>query len=142
MICNNAGCMVNNKWLSLPERYSKIKVGCFQIMPNHFHGIFIINDVGAGLVPAPSRATTRVAPNVGEIAGSFKSITTPEYIRGANIKGWIPFNGRLWQHNYFEHIHRDQTDHERIAKYIDSNPLNWEDDEENMEIPREPKGVK
>ena len=86
MICNPAGNMIQNIWLSLPERYPNIKVDCFQIMPNHFHGIIIINDVGAGLVPAPFRATTSlkkregpagVAPTVGENVCSFKLINFP-----------------------------------------------------------------
>ncbi|HEY5505052.1 MAG TPA: hypothetical protein VIK28_07830 [Sedimentisphaerales bacterium] len=33
--------------------------------------------------------------------------------------------------NYYEHIIRDQTDYERIAASILSNPANWDQDEEN-----------
>ena len=50
----------------------------------------------------------------------------------------------LWQRNYYEHeipaggILRDQTDHERIARHITSNPLNWVDDEENPKLPENP----
>jgi REP element-mobilizing transposase RayT len=35
-----------------------------------------------------------------------------------------------WQRNYYEHIIRNQPDHERIANYIATNPVNWENDEE------------
>lgn len=38
----------------------------------------------------------------------------------------------IWQRNYYEHILQDRSDHERITKYIASNPMNWEEDEENM----------
>jgi REP element-mobilizing transposase RayT len=37
----------------------------------------------------------------------------------------------IWQRNYYEHIIRDQTDYERIANYIVSNPENWQDNQEN-----------
>jgi REP element-mobilizing transposase RayT len=51
---NAAGNMVNKIWSLLPERYPNISVEIYQIMPNHFHGIIIINEininVGATLV--------------------------------------------------------------------------------------------
>jgi putative transposase len=87
MVWNPVSIMIQEVWSSLPERFPNIELGKSQVMPNHFHGIIIINDVGAGLVPAPFRATTRVAPTVDEIVGSFKSITTHAYIRGVKTQG-------------------------------------------------------
>ncbi|MCX6037822.1 MAG: hypothetical protein NTW99_08005 [Chloroflexi bacterium] len=40
-------------------------------------------------------------------------------------------SAHIWQRNYYEHIIRDQTDTERIAGTILTNPANWNDDEEN-----------
>jgi len=148
MICNAPGNMVDRLWLSLPEQYPTINVDIFQVMPNHFHGIIIINEVGATLVVAQSqnerfpskRAGTRPAPTIGEIVGAFKSITTHEYIQCVRTNGWPPFNQKLWQRNYYEHILRDQTEHERIANYIESNPLNWDEDKENLKKPGVPSG--
>ena len=37
----------------------------------------------------------------------------------------------VWQRNYWEHIIRDNGDLQRITTYIESNPLNWEDNTEN-----------
>ena len=37
----------------------------------------------------------------------------------------------VWQRNYYEHIIRNQVDHERIAGYILDNPVNWKQDDEN-----------
>ncbi len=57
-------------------------------MPNHIHGIIeiIIVDqcVGVPLVGTPKRATTRVAPTVGDVVGAYKSLSTNEYIQ--NVK--------------------------------------------------------
>ncbi len=58
-------------------------------------------------------------------------MTTNEYIRGVKQSRWPPLNGKLWQRNYYEHIIRDQPDHERIANYIATNPAQWGEDEEN-----------
>ena len=87
------------------------------------------------------RATTRVAPTgteavsvaptIGGIVGAFKSITTHKYIQGVDEFGWPVFYKRLWQRNSYEHIIRDEADHERIAGYILDNPVNWDQDEEN-----------
>ena len=81
--------------------------------------------VGAGLVPAHIniRATTRVAPTtLGDIVGSFKSLTTNEYINGVNNNGWKPFNKRIWQRNYWEHVIRTDDDLDKIRTYINNNP--------------------
>jgi REP element-mobilizing transposase RayT len=73
---------------------------------------------------------------LGEHAGSplhrvvqwFKTMTTNEYIRGVKTLNWQPFNKKLWQRNYWEHIIRNDESYQRIANYIINNPAHWEDD--------------
>ncbi|MBK8627675.1 MAG: hypothetical protein IPN86_19565 [Saprospiraceae bacterium] len=45
---------------------------------------------------------------VGDMVGAFQSIVTVEYIRGVKNMGWTPFNGKLLQRNYYEHIIRNE----------------------------------
>lgn len=59
---------------------------------------------------------------------AFKSITTHEYIKGVKQSGWIPFTGKLWQRNYYEHVIRDEDSYLKIADYINTNPLKWMED--------------
>lgn len=59
---------------------------------------------------------------------AFKSITTVEYIRGVKQSAWRPFNGKLWQRNYWEHIIRDEQSYQTISNYIVNNPAKWKDD--------------
>ena len=61
----------------------------------------------------------------------FKTMTTNEYIRGIKQNGWQPFNGKLWQRNYWEHIIRDENNLNRFREYIINNPKKWELDKEN-----------
>jgi putative transposase len=61
----------------------------------------------------------------------FKTMTTNEYIRMVKHAGWTPFQGRLWQRNYYEHIIRNERALERIRDYILTNPLHWHLDREN-----------
>ncbi len=63
---------------------------------------------------------------VGRIIQAFKSITTHEYTVGVKTSGWPPFQGKLWQRNYWEHIIRDETELDRIREYTLNNPKQWE----------------
>jgi REP element-mobilizing transposase RayT len=72
----------------------------------------------------------------GEHAGSplhavvqwFKTMTTNEYIRGVKTLGWQPFDKKLWQRNYYEHIIRNDNSYQNIADYIVHNPAKWQSD--------------
>ena len=55
----------------------------------------------------------------------FKTMTTNEYIRGVKNLGWKPFNGKLWQRNYYEHIIRNEKSYQNISNYIIKNPTKW-----------------
>lgn len=138
IVLNDAGTMVEKWWLELPQKFQDIALDEYIIMPNHFHGIIIINNnnVGVPLVGTQNtgniisdKADTRPAPTIGDIIGVFKSMTTNEYIHNIRENEWKPFNGKLWQRNYYEHIIRDETDLNRIREYIINNPANWKIDE-------------
>lgn len=82
-----------------------------------------------GVAPTTTTTTTTTTKTVtvGDIIGAFKSITTVEYIRGVKSLGWTPFNKRLWQRNYYEHIIRNDLAFWRITEYIKNNPKSWEE---------------
>ena len=61
----------------------------------------------------------------------FKSMTTNDYIRGVKTGGWRPFEHRLWQRTYYEHIVRGESDLESVRNYIMANPDKWPSDPEN-----------
>ena len=145
MILNDAGKMADNEWGKLPRRFMNVQLHQYIVMPYNFHAIMEI--VGATLVVAPNNETVGpdnetvgndrgqpqgIAPTkpktVGDIVGAFQSIVTVEYIRGVKQLGWQPFNGKLWQRNYYEHIIRDEQSYQRILDYIINNPKNWKDD--------------
>ncbi|HOG44966.1 MAG TPA: hypothetical protein PK560_12885, partial [bacterium] len=54
-----------------------------------------------------------------------------KYIDDVNEKNWEPFYQKLWQRNYFEHVVRNEKELSEIRKYIEINPIKWEDDEYN-----------
>lgn len=76
-------------------------------------------------------APTAKPKTVGDMVGAFQSIVTVEYIRGVKQLGWQPFNGKLWQRNYWEQIIRDELSYQRISEYIINNPKNWDNNKLN-----------
>ena len=62
------------------------------------------------------------------VVGWFKTMTTNDYIRNVKQNGWSPFNKKLWQRNYYEHIIRNDNSFQRIESYIYNNPRNWKAD--------------
>ena len=142
MHLNEAGIMAQEMWETLPHRFPGRDLDAFVIMPNHIHGIIAINEpVGASLVSAQDnsmatgeRATTRVAPTLGDVMGAYKSLTTIEYARGVTTWGWQSFDRRLWQRNYYERVIRDGRELDRAREYIANNPMQWALDSENPDV--------
>jgi REP element-mobilizing transposase RayT len=148
MILNDAGEMVVRWWLELPNKFPNVNVDIFVVMPNHFHGIIFITDatnVGDDLrvvpkgehagsprqIDSPQQNQQRPNAPLSQMIQWFKTMTTNEYIRGVKQLGWKPFNGKIWQRDYYEHIIRNQSAADRIARYIESNPARWNEDKEN-----------
>lgn len=54
MVLNEYGQIAFDEWVKLSERFPNFELDVFQIMPNHMHGIILLNDVsvGAGFTPA------------------------------------------------------------------------------------------
>ena len=112
-------------------------------MPNHLHGVIFI--VGADLCVCPKlrgeHAGSPLHQN-GEHAGSplpeiiqwFKTMSTNEYIRNVKQGNWPPFNKKIWQRNYYEHIIRNEKSLDKIRNYIFNNPSGWPVDIENLKI--------
>lgn len=76
----------------------------FVVMPNHVHGIIVIQDilVGVGSESAPT------AKRIDSL--------------------WGTLGAPLWQRNYYEHIIWDKNEMNRIRQYIRDNPKNWNSD--------------
>jgi len=71
-----------------------------------------------------AHGATHASPLLGTIIGSFKSAVSHRIRQQYNIS-------HLWQRNYYEHILRDEADWNLAYRYVDANPMNWDDDEEN-----------
>ena len=120
MILSGAGNMILNTWNGLPQHYKGVDIDAFVVMPNHIHGIIILetSEEFAGL-------------SLPDVVHRFKSFTTALYRKGVVANKWQPFLGRLWQRNYYEHIIRNEEEMNSIREYVYYNPAQWEKDENN-----------
>jgi putative transposase len=109
LLLNPAGEMIKFWWESLPSKFLNISLGEFVVMPDHFHGILIINQ--------------QTQTSIFEIIQWFKTMTTNAYIKGVKERGWKVFNKKLWQRNYYEQIIRDARAFQNISNYIIENPI-------------------
>ena len=65
------GKIINDQWHKIPEEFGNVGIDEFVIMPNHIHGIIILNRK-SGLSPATT---------ISGIIGSFKSKSSIEYLK-------------------------------------------------------------
>ena len=132
MNLNEYGQIAHEQWQKIPVRFETVELDAFVIMPNHIHGIIIINEsqpVKAGLTPTLNRqfSQTQRCPKrktIGDIVGAYKSLVANECLKIFKTKN--ENMGKLWQRNYYEHIIRDEKSYLKIAQYILDNPEKWE----------------
>ncbi len=116
-------------WVEIPKHFNNVDIDEFMIMPNHIHGIIAIHDtdrrdVACNVSTPNPDFHSHISPkpnSLPTIIRSYKSAIT----KWCNEND-LPFK---WQHNYHEHIIRDEKELDRIREYIINNPANWDKDE-------------
>jgi REP element-mobilizing transposase RayT len=147
MVLSEVGVIADLLWHQIPIHHKNIELGDFVVMPNHIHGILIIDkqnnvhldnvddvnnvvDTGHALY-LPSTSAKFQKPgsqrfqNIGKntissVVGSYKSAVT----KHANRLGY----SHQWQKLFYDNIIRDNNQYQRISDYIVSNPENWAKD--------------
>ncbi len=136
---NDAGNMIRKAFIEIQDFYNNIHVDEFIVMPNHFHGIVAVSPEpiggreGQARGPAPTKEGGNTKLSLIDIVTRFKSLTTKRYIDGVKTKGWVAFERKLWQRNYYEHVIRNDNDLNHIRDYIQKNPFNWSEEKGNPE---------
>jgi putative transposase len=131
MKLTSLGVVALKSWQEIPHHFPHVKLDAFVVMPNHIHGIVIIESDDQIVETQNFASLQEFQPNkFGPQSKNLASI-----IRGYKIgvKKWstinkIPF---AWQERFYDHIIRNEDDLNDIREYIVNNPLNWEKDEEN-----------
>ncbi len=126
------GRVAHRNWLAIPDHFPFVKLGSHIIMPDHMHGIIIIDKPPGDLQPV---ATPVGMQNLASQLSSPKNKFGPQsknlasIIRGykASVKKHATMNNIdfKWQGLYHDHIIRNGDAFDRISYYIESNPRKW-----------------
>ena len=125
------GTIVNEFWKKIPEHFPFIILDEYVVMPDHIHGILVINKEETH-DNASQHPETGYTNKFGPQSGNISSV-----IRGykAGVKSYATINEIefAWQPRFHDHIIRDNDEMNRIRKYIIENPDNWLVEKNNQE---------
>ena len=126
---------VRQTWEELSRHFLQVTLDTFIVMPNHLHGIVIINgetNGNGGFVGATHELPLQGTPAarrqmlLPKVLNYFKMNSSKRINLLRNTPGIS-----VWQRSYYEHIIRDEEELARVQEYIQNNPLHWELDKEN-----------
>ena len=133
-------------WYEIPKHFPFIELGEFIVMPNHIHGVLILNKNENDIVPVETghcpvstndvstiksdldktigqkRFRNQGKDTISSIIGSYKSICSK------HIHTAFPHLNFDWQTRFWDNIIRDDEVFSTISQYIINNPKNWEGD--------------
>ena len=119
MLLNYHGQVVKQQWQWLEKQYSYIELDEYVVMPNHIHGILIINKrTGLDL-------SLHKIKSLSSLIGAFKT-TSSKLIHQNGLSDFA------WQRSFHDHIIRNDKSLNKIRKYIINNPATWDNDENNI----------
>ena len=144
MQLSNIGVIADILWHEIKNHAKNVELGAFVVMPNHIHGILILNDNGVGndggnveTLHATSLHQPQPQPHpqnnnefMANISPKSNSIST--IIR--SYKSAVTKHARrlgyrfAWQSRFYDHIIRDEKSFYTISNYIINNPAKWTDD--------------
>lgn len=96
------GRIVDNSINNIEEIYIEVKVDGYVIMPNHIHLLLSVENSSD--------------ISISRIIKQTKGLVT-------KITGFP-----IWQKSFYDHVIRNEQDYYEIMRYIQLNPLKWEND--------------
>lgn len=132
MQLSEIGTIAQKCWVEITNHFPFVELGEFIVMPNHLHGIIIIdkpvNDIDNAIVETQDFASLR--ENKNKFGPQSKNLAS--IIRGFKI-GVTKFarNNKIefdWQSRFYDHIIRNDESFQRISDYIINNPSKWTED--------------
>ena len=138
MIMSEIGKYAEECWRAIPQHFPHVQAPLWAIMPNHVHGIVIINPIvetqnfaslQKGRSEQPLHCNNKKntfgpqSKNLASVIRGFK-IGVTKYAR----ENAIPF---AWQPRFHDRIVRDTNELNQIATYIENNIAQWAFDELN-----------
>lgn len=117
-----SGKILNEEWQRTTTVRTGIQLDEYVIMPNHVHGIVIIDYPWLG-----TRRPEDPKQSLDRIIWGFKAACT------RRINASRGETAVLWQRAYYDEIIRNEQHLHRVRTYIANNPAQWEFDRENLD---------
>jgi putative transposase len=137
---NQMGEWAHKIWHAIPGQFPFVELGAFVVMPNHIHGILIINQTNVqtrfiASPPSPPSPSSPDIPQIGGISGNKNPMIHDNLSRIIRwYKGRCTYEMRkihadfAWQTRFHDHIIRNERAFDNISRYILTNPLSWATD--------------
>jgi REP element-mobilizing transposase RayT len=127
MTLSEIGRTAHDYWTQIPEHFPFVVLDAFVIMPNHVHGIIVI-DVQTPNAETPRLGVSALNTETKQWYPGTLGVIINQYKRACTMyarRNGIPF---AWQTRFHDRVIRDNGEHHRIARYINANIENWQDD--------------
>ncbi len=128
MTLNPLGHIVYKHWYRTEAIRPNISLGAFIIMPDHIHGIIIINEkrepsaktIHRSEQDGSSKKLISTSQTIGAIMRGFMGAVTSEINKFRATPG-----EKIWQVKYWDRIIRTEKAFHKISAYIINNPKKW-----------------
>lgn len=150
MILSEIGSIASKYWMEILNHFPHVKLDEFVVMPNHIHGIIILDYSLVGTrhgvsLHSPScdnvgschgmtlPSNQRSNQNINQFSKPVKnsiSVIINQY--KSSVKRWCNKNASnqfRWQSRFYDQILNDENSIDMIREYIYNNPKNWIGDE-------------
>jgi REP element-mobilizing transposase RayT len=150
MIFSEIGLIASNYWLEIPYHFPHVKLDEFVTMPNHIHGIIILDYSLVGTRHGVSLQSTSCDivgschgmthsgklesnQNINQFSKPLKnsvSVIINQY--KSSVKRWCNKNGSdnfQWQNRFHDQILHHENSIDNVREYILNNPKRWTNDE-------------
>jgi REP element-mobilizing transposase RayT len=148
MVLSQVGIIADALWHEIKNHAKNVQLDAFVVMPNHIHGIIIINDVPAATpvetthaLSLPNDATATPVetthalslPTPGHLRFQHQGENSLSSIVGAYKSAVSKQAHRMgfkfaWQTRFHDHIIRNNESYQQISEYILANTKNWNED--------------
>lgn len=147
MQLSEIGKMAHHFWTEIPNHFPFVELGEFVVMPNHIHGIIIINkpddnrmnggvnadgDGETATPTIPSATAATVNPKRQQTINASKKwnpntlgVIINQYKRMVTIHARRIHAEYAWQERFHDHIIRNSAEYLRVSNYIINNPPKW-----------------
>jgi REP element-mobilizing transposase RayT len=125
------GKIAQQFWSEIPQHSKHTKIDAYVIMPNHVHGIVIIDQPNS----EPKNRDRQLNASTSKISPKSNSLSVIIRSYKSSVTRWCWQNGYetfKWQTRFYENIIRQDDSLETIQNYIFNNPKKWHWDQNNL----------